>query len=114
ARGNAAPSASVIGSSSTPTVNACVAMSDPNAAAGSATCAATTSGMRVAAYQAAALEATADTQSVAASHAAGLATRRAIFAPTADPIASPPINADAIVANAYVVGPTTSASRRVQ
>ena len=47
-----------------------------------------------------ALDATADPQSIDASHAAGWVTRRAILAPIADPIASPPMNAAAIVANA--------------
>ena len=86
----------------------------PNAVVGSVTCAATTSGMRAAAYHAAAFAATADTHSINAIQTAGRLTRRAVRVPIADPIAKPPMNAAAIVANAYVVGPTTSASRRVQ
>src|SRR5438093_2189891 len=62
---------------------------------------------------AAAAALTDDTITIAASHTAGRAVRRATRAPAADPIASPAMNAAAIVANAYVVGPMTSASSRV-
>src|SRR5262245_1830880 len=72
------------------------------------------SGIRVAAAYAATAALTDDIVSIAASHPAGSALRRAARAPAADPIASPAMNAAAIVANAYVVGPMTSASNRVQ
>ena len=49
-----------------------------------------------------------------ASHGPGRSVRLARRAPIADPIASPLMNDAAIVANAYVVGPITSASSRVQ
>src|SRR5438132_4715716 len=71
------------------------------------------SGILVAATYAAAAAPTDDTVNIAASHTAGRALRRAMRAPAADPIASPAMNAAAIVANAYVVGPITSASSRV-
>ena len=70
--------------------------------------------MRVAVTHAAPLAAIAAVTSIAASHTAGCSTRRATRVPSADPIASPLMNAAAIVANAYVVGPMTSASSRVQ
>ena len=56
--------------------------------------------MRVAVSQAAPLAAIADVTSIAASHTAGRSTRRASRVPIADPIASPLMNAAAIVANA--------------
>src|SRR5437867_7135016 len=114
ASGNVAPSARVIGSNSRATVAAWAATTGPKAAVGAATSAATISGIRVAAYQAAPLAVTAETNSMAASHTAGCAARRAIRTPAADPIASPLMNAAAIVAKAYVVGPMTSANSRVQ
>ena len=58
--------------------------------------------------------ATDDSVSIAPSQTSGDAERRAMRVPIADPIASPPMNAAAIVANAYVVGPMTRASNLVQ
>ncbi len=51
--------------------------------------------------------------SIIASQTAGRVVRRASWVPSADPNARPLMNAAAIVANAYVVGPMTSASSRV-
>ena len=100
ANGKVAPSASVIGSSSSPMPNACVTITGVNDAAGSATCAATINGTRVAVNHAAALAAIAETTSIDDSHSAGRSTRRARRVPSADPIANPLMNAAAIVANA--------------
>src|SRR5437867_5647153 len=75
ASGNAAPSANVIGRSRRTTRNACWRTIGPKAAAGSATCAAMTSGRRDAANQAAPVAAAAVTTSVAASHTPGCGER---------------------------------------
>ena len=80
--------------------NACMTITCVNAAAGSATCPATISGMRVAVSHAAPLAAIADATSIADNQTAGRSTRRASRVPIADPIASPLMNAAAIVANA--------------
>ena len=80
--------------------NACVMTTCVNAAAGSATCAATISGIRVAVYHAAPVAEIAETTSIDDSHTAGRSTRRASRVPSADPIANPLMNAAAIVANA--------------
>src|SRR5204863_4122065 len=101
-------------SSRTITVTACRQTIDSKSAAGSATCSATTIGSLVAAYHADRTAATAPAQSIDASQSSGRAVRRARRVPAADPIASPLTNAAAIVANAYVVGPSTSASSPVQ
>src|SRR5439155_397771 len=79
---------------------ACDTTRRPNTTLGSATCCAMTSGIRVAANHAAATADTALTRSIAASHVAGLEVRRAMRVAAADPIASPLMNAAAIVANA--------------
>ena len=100
ASGNVAPSASVIGSSRIAIATACAAITCVNTTAGSATCAATMSGRRVAANHAAPLAATADMTSIAPSQIAGCAVRRASRVPAAEPSASPLMNAAAIVANA--------------
>ena len=100
AKGNVAPSATVIGSRSNATLAACDTTRRPNTMLGSATCCAMTSGIRVAANHAAATADTALTRSIAASHVAGLEVRRAMRVAAADPIASPLMNAAAIVANA--------------
>ncbi len=71
-----------------------------NVAAGSATCIATDSGIRVAACQAVPAADTADTTSIAAIQIAGRRARRAMRVPPAEPTASPLMNAAAIVANA--------------
>src|SRR5438874_1778167 len=113
ASGNVAPSASVIGSSSKAVPAACLITRLVNPRFGSVTWAATMSGILVAATYAAAEAATDDIVNIAASHTAGRALRRTTRAPAADPIASPAINAAAIVAKAYGVGPITSASSRV-
>src|SRR5207244_5525227 len=106
--------ANVDGKSNSPTAAACARTTRLKTTSGSATCAATTSGNRDAAYQAAATDARAPATSMAASHAAGRVIRRESGVTTADPIASPAMKAAAIVENAYVVGPMTSASSRVQ
>ena len=81
--------------------NACVTTTGVKAAAGSATCAGDDQRHpRVAASHAAPLAAIAETTSIAASQTAGRSTRRASRVPSADPIASPLMNAAAIVANA--------------
>ena len=100
ASGNVAPRARVIGNSSSAVPSAWVTTTWVKAAAGSATWAATTSGIRVAVSHAAPLAAIAEVTSIAASHTAGRSTRRARRVPSADPIASPLMNAAAIVANA--------------
>ena len=53
------------------------------------------------------------TASITASQNAGRELRRASRTPRLDPIAMPVMNAAAMVANAYVVGPRTSAISRV-
>src|SRR6516225_34524 len=105
ASGNAAPSAKVIGRSNAVTTTAWIRTSRAKTTFGSATCAAVTSGRRVAANVADADAATPLTINDHASQRITLWERRAIRVPAVDPIASPVTNAAAIVANAYVVGP---------
>src|SRR5437763_15955329 len=71
ASGNVAPSATVAGRRSRPTVKACATTIRLNTTSGSATCPATASGSRDAAYHAATTEATPLTTSIAASHTRG-------------------------------------------
>ncbi len=75
-------------------------MTRSNVTAGSATCTATDRGICVAAYQAVPAADTADTTSIAVIQIAGRRARRAMRVPIAEPIASPLMNAAAIVANA--------------
>src|SRR5262245_41568993 len=114
ANGNVAPSAMVDGRRSNATATACAPTTVVRTAFGSATSVATMSGSRVAAYQAAAIDAAAPAMRSQASQTAGFAALRASGVPSADPIANPVTNAAAMVENAYVVGPITSARRRVQ
>src|SRR5437762_2697213 len=105
--------ANVLGRRRRPTENAWNNTIRPNPADGPATSEATTSGRRIAAYHAAPEAKTAAPANIAASHVAGRDVRRPTRVPAAEPAARPTMNDATIVANAYVVGPITSASSRV-